>query len=70
MDLTTRRGDLEGSVPELVHSMNGTEQLNGSESGDVTGEVASSKKTSLFSIRNLVGGDNDKTVDGNNANEG
>lgn len=72
MDLTTRRGDmLEGTGDVL--SLNGTEQVcrelvNGTESGcdvsTVTPEVTPARKTSSFSIRNLVGtGDSDRPSD-------
>ncbi|XP_034824464.1 homeobox protein aristaless-like [Maniola hyperantus] len=63
MDLTTRRG--EDGTGEVV---NGTEQcreLNGTGS-DVTGVVEVSRKTSSFSIRNLVGAEDcDRPADGN-----
>lgn len=73
MDLTTRRVELEGTVPEQVVPMNGEcrELVNGTEGAcDVTGttgEVAPVKKTSSFSIRNLMGGvdERDRTTDGN-----
>lgn len=70
MDLTTRRVDmLEGTGDVL--SLNGTEQVcrelvNGTDSGcdvnTVTPEVTTTtRKTSSFSIRNLVGtGDSDR----------
>lgn len=81
MDLTTRRGDLlEGGVADAL-SLNGNEQVcrelvNGTEGGcdvsGVTAEVTTSRKTSSFSIRNLVGtGDSDRSADGNtNASDG
>ncbi|CAH2270054.1 jg17907 [Pararge aegeria aegeria] len=63
MDLTTRRG--EDGTGEVV---NGTEQcreLNGTGS-DVTGVVEVSRKTTSFSIRNLVGAEDcDRPADGN-----
>lgn len=62
MDLTTRRGDMLDGTGEVV-SLNGNEQVcrelvNGTESGcdvGVTAEVTPARKTSSFSIRNLVG---------------
>lgn len=75
MDLTTRRGDMDGTLPgpgNAVFKMNGTEQVcrelvNGTETGDVTAvaEVTTPRKTNSFSIRNLVGGeDSERSTDG------
>lgn len=72
MDLTTRRVELEGTVPEQVVPMNGEcrELVNGAEGACdatvTTGEVAPAKKTTSFSIRNLMGGEDERepTTDG------
>lgn len=72
MDLTTRRVELEGTVPEQVVPMNGEcrDLVNGAEGAcdatGTTGEVAPVKKTSSFSIRNLMGGEDERepTTDG------
>lgn len=74
MDLTTRRGEIEGTgVPhDSVLSVNGLEQcrelVNGTETCDVTGvtgEMPSTRKTNSFSIRNLMGGeDSERSADG------
>ncbi|PZC83260.1 homeobox protein aristaless isoform X1 [Helicoverpa armigera] len=70
MDLTTRRGEMLDGAGEVT--LNGTDQVcrelvNGTESCDVstvTAEVTTSRKTSSFSIRNLVGtGDSDRPAD-------
>lgn len=83
MDLTTRRGELlEGSA--VQEHMIGNPVVNGADSVpgvyrplengcEMTGgELASSKKKSSFTIRNLVGGeDSDQTDDGKaDGNEG
>ncbi|CAG5056481.1 unnamed protein product [Parnassius apollo] len=74
MDLTTRRGE-EGSPGEAVLPLNGTEAVcrelvNGTQGCEVTGLTAEvpapPRKSSSFSIRNLVGAeDTDHKADGN-----
>lgn len=75
MDLTTRRGEADETLPgpgNSMFTMNGSEQVcrelvNGTETGDVTAvaEVTTSRKTNSFSIRNLVGGeDSERSADG------
>ncbi|XP_059059249.1 homeobox protein aristaless-like [Achroia grisella] len=80
MDLTTRRGEADATVPPDSVHLNGAAQMcrelvNGTDSGyDVTGvttEVTTSRKINSFSIRNLVGGDDsERSADGSaNAND-
>ncbi|CAK1603464.1 unnamed protein product [Parnassius mnemosyne] len=74
MDLTTRRGE-EGGPGEAVLPLNGTEPVcrelvNGTQGCEVTGVTAEvpapPRKTSSFTIRNLVGAiDTEHKADGN-----
>lgn len=73
MDLTTRR-EGEGAIGAVP--FNGSEPahevVNGSDGCDVTTpEVTSARKSSAFSIRNLMGGeDSNQAADGNSGNDG
>ncbi|XP_063839280.1 homeobox protein aristaless-like isoform X1 [Ostrinia nubilalis] len=76
MDLTTRRDILDGTAVPGETILNGEqvcrELVNGTEGPcDVTGATEAPRKTSSFSIRNLVGGeDSERSADGSaNAND-
>lgn len=70
MDLTTRRGELLEGVQEMSHREQCREVT--ADVTRVTAEVPPVRKTSSFSIRNLVGTeDSDRPSDGNaNINDG
>ncbi|CAH0726431.1 unnamed protein product, partial [Brenthis ino] len=64
MDLTTRRCEDGGELVNGGECIRDIRDVNG-QSSDVTGVIEVSRKTSSFSIRNLVGGGDDRPADGN-----
>lgn len=68
MDLTTRRCEDGGEIVNGTDCVRDMRDVNG-QGSDVTGVTEVSRKTSSFSIRNLVG--DDRPADGNaNTSEG